>query len=142
MFLSPHPTLSGAPRQREPSDSINSTANLTSFIQANLHSRIIKCALTLASLCRGRWIFPCIYTRKKTEGEFETFFQIIKGSSKEKPIEKFNYSASATTSSATTSTVSSTGASSTTSSSTRRSRIERLIFCFSLSISIIFASTT
>ena len=53
----------------------------------------------------------------------------------------FNYSASTASSttsatSATSSTTSSTGASSI------RSRIERLIFCFSLSISIIFASTT
>lgn len=87
MFLSPTRPCREPPRQREPSDSINSTTHLKSPIQPNLDIRIIKFTLTLASLCRGRWIFPCIYTWKKTEGEFETFlFIIIKGFPFEKPL--------------------------------------------------------
>ena len=67
-----------------------------------------------------------------------TFFHTNQGLPISRALKFFNYSAStaSSTTSATSSATSSTGASSI------RSRIERLIFCFSLSISIIFASTT
>ena len=41
------------------------------FIVQILIYRAVWKAQTLASLWRGRWIFPCIHTWKKTEGEID-----------------------------------------------------------------------
>ena len=70
-----------------------------------------------------------------------TFFHTNQGLPKREALKFFNYSAS-TASSTTSATSATSSATSSTGASSIRSRIERLIFCFSLSISIIFASTT